>query len=68
MHMFEQTGGPDGGSVTLLRPDGTQFPGSPFTEGVCPPRLQPSWTAMTTFGFPTCDGAQPNRTSMWCAH
>ncbi len=28
--MSEQQGGPDGGSVTLLRPDGTQFPGSPF--------------------------------------
>jgi streptogramin lyase len=24
--MFEQKGGPDGGSVTLLRPDGTEFP------------------------------------------
>jgi hypothetical protein len=29
--MFEQKGGPDGGSVSLFRPDGTQFPGSPFT-------------------------------------
>jgi hypothetical protein len=28
--MFEQTGGWDGGSVTVLRPDGSQFPGSPF--------------------------------------
>ncbi len=28
--MFEQTGGWDGGSVTLLRPDGSEFPGSPF--------------------------------------
>jgi hypothetical protein len=28
--MFEQKGGKDGGSVTLLRPDGTEYPGSPF--------------------------------------
>ena len=31
----EQTGA-DGGSVTLLRPDGTQYPGSPFTGGGLP--------------------------------
>jgi hypothetical protein len=30
--MSKQTGGPDnGGSVSLLRPDGTSFPGSPFS-------------------------------------
>lgn len=34
--MFEQKGGPDGGSVSLFRPDGTQFPGSPFTGGGLP--------------------------------
>ena len=34
--MFEQTRGPEGGSVTLLRPDGTQYPGSPFTGGGLP--------------------------------
>ena len=34
--MFEQTGGPDGGSVALLRPDGTPYPGSPFTGGGFP--------------------------------
>jgi streptogramin lyase len=28
--MFAQKGGPDGGSVTLFKPDGTQFTGSPF--------------------------------------
>jgi hypothetical protein len=28
--------GRDGGSVTLLRPDGTQYPGSPFTGGGLP--------------------------------
>jgi hypothetical protein len=28
--MSKQQGGSEGGSVTLLRPDGTQFPGSPF--------------------------------------
>jgi hypothetical protein len=28
--MSEQVGGKHGGSVTLLRPDGTQYPGSPF--------------------------------------
>jgi hypothetical protein len=28
--MFEQKGGWDGGSVSVLRPDGSQFPGSPF--------------------------------------
>ena len=28
--MFEQTGGWEGGSVTVLRPDGSQYPGSPF--------------------------------------
>ena len=34
--MSKQKGGPDGGSVTLLRPDGTQYPGSPFTGGGLP--------------------------------
>jgi hypothetical protein len=34
--MFDQKGGPDGGSVTLLRPDGTEYPGSPFTGGSLP--------------------------------
>ncbi len=34
--MFNQHGGPDGGSVTLLRPDGTEYPGSPFTGGSLP--------------------------------
>ena len=34
--MSKQQGGPDGGSVTLLRPDGTQFSGSPFTGGGLP--------------------------------
>jgi hypothetical protein len=29
--MSKQVGGVDGGSVTLLRPDGTQAPGSPFS-------------------------------------
>jgi hypothetical protein len=33
--MSRQTGR-DGGSVTLLRPDGTQYPGSPFTGGGLP--------------------------------
>ena len=34
--MYKQKGGPDGGSVTLLRPDGSQYPGSPFTGGGLP--------------------------------
>ena len=34
--MFKQTGGHDGGSVSLLRPDGSHFPGSPFTGGGLP--------------------------------
>ena len=34
--MFKQKGGPDGGSVTLLRPDGSEYPGSPFTGGGLP--------------------------------
>ncbi len=35
--MSTQQGGTDhSGSVTLLRPDGTQFPGSPFTGGGLP--------------------------------
>jgi hypothetical protein len=34
--MFEQKGGSDGGSVTLLRPDGSEYPGSPFTGGGLP--------------------------------
>ena len=34
--MLSQKGGPDGGSVTLLRPDGSQYPGSPFTGGGLP--------------------------------
>lgn len=33
--MAKQTGR-DGGSVTLLRPDGSQYPGSPFTGGGLP--------------------------------
>jgi hypothetical protein len=34
--MSKQVGGPDGGSVTLLRPDGTQAPGSPFSGASLP--------------------------------
>jgi hypothetical protein len=34
--LFNQRGGWDGGSVTLLRPDGSEFPGSPFTGGGLP--------------------------------
>jgi hypothetical protein len=34
--MFEQTGGVDGGSVALLRPDGSPYPGSPFIGGGLP--------------------------------
>jgi hypothetical protein len=34
--MFKQRGGYEGGSVSLLRPDGSQFPGSPFTGGGLP--------------------------------
>jgi hypothetical protein len=34
--MFKQHGGYDGGSVTLLRPDGSEYPGSPFTGGGLP--------------------------------
>jgi hypothetical protein len=34
--MSKQQGGAYGGSVTLLRPDGTQFPGSPFKSGGLP--------------------------------
>ena len=34
--MAKQRGGADGGSVTLLKPDGTPYPGSPFTGGGLP--------------------------------
>ena len=34
--MSHQVGGPSGGSVTLLRPDGTPYPGSPFKGGGLP--------------------------------
>ena len=34
--MFQQTGGPEGGSVALLHPDGTPYPGSPFVGGGLP--------------------------------
>jgi len=34
--MSKQQRGPDGGSVTLLQPDGSQYPGSPFTGGGLP--------------------------------
>jgi hypothetical protein len=37
----EQTGGREGGSVSLLRPDGSEFPGSPFIGGGLPG----PWTA-----------------------
>ncbi len=33
--MYQQRG-VDGGSITLLRPDGTQYPGSPFVGGGLP--------------------------------
>jgi hypothetical protein len=35
-HMFKQQGPHDGGSVALLRPDGSEYPGSPFTGGGLP--------------------------------
>ena len=34
--MSEQKGGKNGGSVEVLRPDGTKYPGSPFTGGGLP--------------------------------
>jgi hypothetical protein len=34
--MSRQQGGSEGGSVTLLRPDGRQYPGSPFKGGSLP--------------------------------
>ncbi|MBV9968409.1 MAG: hypothetical protein JO228_00370 [Xanthobacteraceae bacterium] len=34
--MSKQTGGRTGGSVTLLRPDGSEYPGSPFMGGGLP--------------------------------
>jgi hypothetical protein len=34
--MSRQQGGREGGSVTLLRPDGSEYPGSPFTGGGLP--------------------------------
>ncbi len=34
--MFKQQGGPDGGSISLLRPDGSEMPGSPFIGGSLP--------------------------------
>ncbi len=34
--MSRQQGGSEGGSVTLLRPDGSQYPGSPFEGGSLP--------------------------------
>jgi hypothetical protein len=34
--MSTQKGGPNGGSVTLLRPDGSPYPGSPFKSGGLP--------------------------------
>jgi hypothetical protein len=34
--MNKQKGGPNGGSVTLLRTDGSEYPGSPFTGGGLP--------------------------------
>jgi hypothetical protein len=34
--MAKQTGDANGGSVSLLRPDGTQYPGSPFMGGGLP--------------------------------
>lgn len=34
--MSGQTGGADGGSLTLLRPDGSPYPGSPFIDGGLP--------------------------------
>jgi hypothetical protein len=35
-HAMAKQTAKDGGSVTLLRPDGSQFPGSPFTSGGLP--------------------------------
>jgi hypothetical protein len=49
--MAKQQGGPEGGSVTLLRPDGSQYPGSPFTGAAF---LGPGlrwWMATTISGY-----------------
>ena len=51
--MFEQTGGPDGGSVTLLRPDGTPYPGRPSLVAVSPVPGPRRSMATTMSGFPT---------------
>lgn len=40
--MAKQRGGTDGGSVSLLRPDGNPYPGSPFTG----PALPGPWAAV----------------------
>ena len=34
--MAKQTGGANGGSITVLRPDGSEYPGSPFIGGGLP--------------------------------
>ncbi len=49
--MSEQQGGRKGGSVTLLRPDGTQYSGSPFTGGSLPgPSLRISTAVQKNIG------------------
>jgi hypothetical protein len=54
MTMSTQQGGTDrSGSVTLLRPDGTPYPGPHSRAVVCLARGQWLWTEMTTSGFPT---------------
>ena len=49
--MSEQKGG--AGSVTLLKPDGTPFPGSPFKGGGLPGPWAVSWMATIMSGSPT---------------
>jgi hypothetical protein len=53
MTMSKQKCGRFGGSVTLLRPDGAQYPGSPFTGSGLPGRGLRPGTAMKTSGSPT---------------
>ena len=51
--MAKQHGGRDGGSLTLLRPDGTQYPARPSRVAACPDRGRRPSTVTTTSGSRT---------------
>jgi hypothetical protein len=63
--MTEEKSGYEGGSITVLRPDGTEAPFSPSTARASSARGRLPWMATTTSGSPT--SARPRPESWNCA-